>query len=646
MKLSTILEDVELRRIALPEFQRGYVWTREDVRRLFESLYQGYPVGGLLTWTTESHRTATRGTVSGPVVQLLLDGQQRVTSLFGVIRGSAPEFFTGNAQAFTGLYFNVRDEVFEFYGPIKMRNDPAWVSVTAVFTEPLENLFARAQSLSTDPAEQAPFGARLSRLRSINDREFHIEQITGRDRSIEEVVDIFNRVNSGGTKLSAGDLALARICAEWSDARSEMQAALDGWTERGYGFKKDWLLRCVTSVATGQASFSSLRAIDVTEFADALQQTIRAIDYLLDLVADHLGLDHERVLAGPYAFTALVRLVCDRGGAFTDGLELQRVLYWYVHSFIWGRYSGSTETVLQRDLDALAAGGSDGLLGELRRWRSSLEVRPEDFDASSRGSRFYPLLYLLTKTSATRDFYTGLTLRESVESHGVSLYLHHIFPKADLKSEGVGSGAINALANFCFLTVGSVSGAPPEVYMPLVETKHSGALASQWVPIDPALWEISAYEPFLAERRRSLAEAANDFLNSLLHGRAAIDEIPRNDGDGTSVEPTGAIARIVALADRLGLVTPAVDMEIVDENSGEMLAMADIAWSDSPLGGGRAQPVAFLLERNKLMESRLGELGYQFFTDEGRLAQHLELLLGADIDGDGPGGKAPTAEGP
>ena len=80
----------------------------------------------------------------------------------------------------------------------------------------------------------------------------------------------------------------------------------------------------------------------------------------------------------------------------------------------------------------------------MRRWRSSLEVRPEDFDASSRGSRFYPLLYLLTRTAPARDFFTGLTLRESVKSHDATLYLHHIFPKADLKAAGVGSGAINA----------------------------------------------------------------------------------------------------------------------------------------------------------------------------------------------------------
>ena len=111
MKISTILDHIDSGHMALPEFQRGYVWNRDQVRGLFDSLYRRHPVGGLLVWATES-KTATHrgdGPLAAGVVKLLLDGQQRMTSLYGVVRGKPPKFFDGNAQAFTGLRFHLED---------------------------------------------------------------------------------------------------------------------------------------------------------------------------------------------------------------------------------------------------------------------------------------------------------------------------------------------------------------------------------------------------------------------------------------------------------------------------------------------------------------------------------------------------------
>ena len=85
MKIAAILNNIELEQFALPEFQRGYVWGREDVRGLFDSLYRRYPVGGFLVWTTQPEPETVRGGAgsSGTAVKLLLDGQQRATSLYG-----------------------------------------------------------------------------------------------------------------------------------------------------------------------------------------------------------------------------------------------------------------------------------------------------------------------------------------------------------------------------------------------------------------------------------------------------------------------------------------------------------------------------------------------------------------------------------
>ena len=97
MQVSTILNHIDSGHMALPEFQRGYVWGSDQVRGLFGSLYRRHPVGGLLVWATRSENATYRGdrALAPGVVKLLLDGQQRMTSLYGVIRGTPPQFFDG-----------------------------------------------------------------------------------------------------------------------------------------------------------------------------------------------------------------------------------------------------------------------------------------------------------------------------------------------------------------------------------------------------------------------------------------------------------------------------------------------------------------------------------------------------------------------
>src|SRR5690349_21466967 len=167
-KLGTVLDQIDSRSMLLPEFQRGYVWNRDQVRGLMRSLYRGYPVGSFLIWETESDSTTVRGSdgaSAGPKL-LLLDGQQRVTSLYGVARGRPPECFEGDSATFTGLRFNVEDETFEFYAPAKMKGDPRWVDVTRLFVEGTQ---AAMEPLKGHPESQLhilEFMERLVRLRA------------------------------------------------------------------------------------------------------------------------------------------------------------------------------------------------------------------------------------------------------------------------------------------------------------------------------------------------------------------------------------------------------------------------------------------------------------------------------------------------
>jgi hypothetical protein len=124
------------------------------------SLYRKHPVGSLLVWVTKTENADARGdqTLTPGSVKLLLDGQQRITSLYGLMRGKPPRFFDGNALAFQGLYFNLEEETFEFYSPAKMKDDPLWLSVTGVFTQGagLTNAEVATNSCSSDQPCKVP----------------------------------------------------------------------------------------------------------------------------------------------------------------------------------------------------------------------------------------------------------------------------------------------------------------------------------------------------------------------------------------------------------------------------------------------------------------------------------------------------------
>lgn len=118
-------------------------------------------------------------------MKLLLDGQQRITSLYGIIRGTAPQFFDGDKRAFTGLYFNLEDEVFEFYAPQRMNNNPLWIDVTKLMQI---GAGASIQRIVTIPELQQNLTAYINRLNSIDtikQIDLHIEDVAGEDKTVE-----------------------------------------------------------------------------------------------------------------------------------------------------------------------------------------------------------------------------------------------------------------------------------------------------------------------------------------------------------------------------------------------------------------------------------------------------------------------------
>ncbi|MBE3581293.1 MAG: DUF262 domain-containing protein [Thermoanaerobacteraceae bacterium] len=638
MKIATILDQIDLGSMALPEFQRGYVWNRDQVRGLMQSLYRRYPIGSLLVWVTRSEGAASRGDQAPApgVVKLLLDGQQRITTLYGIIRGRPPRFFDGNAQAFTGLYFHLEDEVFEFYMPTKMKDNPLWVNITELMQAGVGKFIGRLYAVPELANRMEVYIQRLTAIDGIKNIDLHVEEVTGEDKTIDVVVDIFNRVNSGGTKLSQGDLALAKICAAWPEARQAMKEVLAGWDKAGFHFNLDWLLRNITTILTGEASFSALKDVNAPQFQKGLVLAQDACNYLLNMISGRLGLDHDRVLGGRYAFPVMTRYLVLRGGKLKDARERDRLLYWYVHSFLWGRFAGSTETVLNQDLGVLEPvdGALDRLIEQLRLSRGSLTIRPEDFAGWSLGARFYPMLYLLTRVYGARDWCSGVPLSANLLGKLNALQVHHIFPKALLYEHGYQKAEVNAIANLCFLTQGAnlaISDRRPEVYLEEVEKRFPGALASQWVPLDRELWRVENYREFLAERRRLLAAAANRFVEELLNGSPAA---PAAVSYSTTLE--AAPAPMAADDEEIGallewlqankLPRPELDFEICGP-AGEVLTVVDLAWPNG-VQEGYSQPVALVLQEDREQNRILNQLGYRYFNSAKDLRAYLEKLVG------------------
>ena len=517
-----------------------------------------------------------------------------------------------------------------------MRNDPLWIDVTSVMQKGYDGLHEFIASNNPD----AQHLKALTRLLAITDTDLHVEEVTGEEKTIDVVVDIFNRVNSGGTKLSKGDLALAKICADWPDAREVMKQSLKTWAESGYNFSLDWMLRSINTVLTGEAKFAFLHDKSKEDIQDALKRAKKGIDTSLNMIAGRLGLDHDRVLFGRYGVPVMVRYL-DRRGAALPAEERDKLLFWFVQAGMWGRFSGSSETYIDQDLAAVDRADEplDHLLEQLRLWHGGLRVEPGHFMGWSLGARFYPVLYMLTRMGDAKDWGTGLALRSGLLGHMSRLQMHHIFPKSRLYRVGFARPDVNALGNFCFLTQDTnldISNRLPEEYFPKVESNHPGALASQWIPDDPDLWKLNNYHDFLAARRLLLAAEANRCMANLLHDDTRwLQPVAASQREAAPATVPGGIAskdeeaRLESLNGWVAaknLPRGQMSYEYANSDTGEQLAVFDLAWP-SGLQSDLSQPVAVLLDEGRETLAIAAASGFLCFSREQDFRSYIETEI-------------------
>ena len=531
--IQDLLNQIGRNEILLPEFQRGYVWNRDQVRGLMQSLYRKHPTGHLLIWRTYKP-TLVRGGESARNGHslLLLDGQQRLTTLYVLFKGEAPRFYEGESLFFD-LHFNMQTEEFRFWQKSRMDNNPAWIGVHEFLREGLPALLEQLEQHDEEQRTLIQQNlARLSRLEKVRDYTYTVDQVSGDHYSVNEVVDIFNRVNSRGTPLTKADLALAHVCSLWPEARAELRKFSTKMTERGFAVDLNFLVRCLAGVATGSVLLEgSFLKTPASTLQGAWEKMQPAFDHLVSVLRQEAFISGLDDLPTNYVLIPATIYLARQGGQFPTDAVRRRFIRWIFLAGLWARYSGSTDTKLQQDV-ALVSGRDLDPTHELEdailRERGRLKLQEGDLDRARIDSAVARLSRIVARHRDARDWFTGVRIYDPVTGKSVGDERHHIFPRRVLEKAGIDDTTrINAVANRALLgqpAPKEYRGASPAAYLPEVDEHQPSALRAQSVPMDRALWQPERFLDFLTARRRLLAEAMNEFIAGWLPEKEADPE--------------------------------------------------------------------------------------------------------------------------
>ena len=210
-QIRTLLEWINIGEIAIPDIQRPFVWKKSQVRDLIDSLYRGYPVGYIIIWSTPTIRTKSGEVVTGK--KIIIDGQQRITALQAALLGKKVR--DKNFKEYTiSIAFNPITEVFETTTPA-IRKSKEWIpDISVFFTTVEEREQVKERYLQNNPeADHRSIKERLHRLEEIQYNQIGAIELAP-TLDIDQVSDIFVRVNSQGTRLNQSDFVMSRLAAD------------------------------------------------------------------------------------------------------------------------------------------------------------------------------------------------------------------------------------------------------------------------------------------------------------------------------------------------------------------------------------------------------------------------------------------------
>ncbi len=573
--LMHLVEDIKHGNIALPDIQRPFVWSAAKARDLFDSLYRGFPVGTLMFWATGAD-VGTRQVGGGDgdtdkVAKLLIvDGQQRLTSLFAVLTGR-PVLTKTYDEKRIRIAFRPADQSFEVTDAAIQR-DPEFIpDITALWDDghrPTVRRFlarlaeSRGGDLTQD--EKDELEDRIDRVYDLQHFRFQVIELSAAADE-EQVAEIFVRTNSEGVTLNQADFILTLMSVHWEKGRRQLEqfcrdavdARVSGPSPRNAFIdpKPDQLLRAGVGLAFRRGRLrhvynilrgKDLETGDVSAQRRAAQfdELRRALDDVLDLTNWHeflkcltsAGFRSGRMLTSENAliYTYILWLI----GKRDFGLDLKDLrgvtARWFFMAHTTGRYTAGHETQIEADFGRIAdlePGDGQAFCDELDRivrsnftgdyWGISL---PNRLDTSTGRS---PVLFAYLAALNLLDaelLFSDLRIRELLDPSVTaprSVERHHLFPKAHLAARGItGTRQVNAIANMAYLDWpenAAISADDPLEYWPEMTRRiDPERLRRQayWHALPPG-WEQLDYPTFLERRRERIAVVVRDGFNSM-----------------------------------------------------------------------------------------------------------------------------------
>lgn len=568
-----LIEDIKVGRLALPDIQRPFVWSSAKARDLFDSMYRGYPVGTLMFWETGAE-VGTRQIGSDDrdkAPQLLIvDGQQRLTSLFAVLTGQ-PVLTKAFQQKRIRIAFNPEDEAFEV-ADAAIERDPEFIpDITALWAEgyktTVRNFLRRLAEVRGEQltdAHQDELEERIDRVRDLRDFRYQVVEL-GAAANEEQVAEIFVRINSEGVQLNQADFILTLMSVHWEKGRRQLEefsrACVDP-SITGPGPKNpfiepspDQMLRVGVALAFRRARlqhvYNLLRGKDLesgevsSERRNAqFAQLASAQEKALDLTNWHeflkclqsAGFRSRRMITSDNAVLFSYSLwLIGRNDFGLDHRSLRPVISrWFFMAHTTGRYTSSPESQFGYDLGRLAnltRGDGNAFVAELDRtvtanftkdyWEITLSNRLDT--SSPRSPALFAYLAALNLFDA-EVLFSDVRVRDLLDPAVTaprSIERHHLFPRKYLDSLGItGTRQVNAIANMAFLDWAEnseISDSAPSTYWPVMTSGlNADRLKHQtYCHALPVGWEQLDYATFLERRRELIADVVRGAFSRL-----------------------------------------------------------------------------------------------------------------------------------
>lgn len=531
MKIEKLLDRVESNAIVLPEFQREFVWKRQQAKELMDSLYKGYPIGGLLTWETENPPEIKNDAIDEEkqaLFEILLDGQQRLTVLYMLLKDDIPPYYDESdiKNDPRKLYFNVETGEFHFENK-RVREGKKWVRVTEVFTDSVSAIEMAQETVEDGDSEQMMevskrFEKQLNQLGNVTTHDIPVETLP-KSADIHQAIELFDKINSQGTHLSDAELALAHMSAEWPHIRRHMKEKQAELAEKGFEFDLNFYVKCMIGAITQTMTYEQVYDTprDTLEAKwESLAKDGGVFDSVVNILQNEAHIPNSDYINTRDVLIPLI-VYLDKQDRQIPQKERKKLLRWLYAAMMWTRYSGSSDSTVEHDLSLLdSPSPTDDLIQEIKNDRGRIEVEASDLKGrGKRTRRFYNMVRIVTRANDPVDWKTGEPLIGSYE-----LESHHIFPKSRLYETYDSSNSehrkwVNEIANRAFVTSETnkkLGDTLPQEYLPEIKRHHPNALDSQFIPDNRELWKVENYEDFLKKRRKRLATAINEYMESLI----------------------------------------------------------------------------------------------------------------------------------